>query len=127
MSARPHEKAQDQCTECARLVSEAVTCRSESQCCAFSSSAWRRGCANQASTIFAPEVDAEKFSIHTSGTLDDVIQTLGMIAGREIRPYALRRDDMLPEAVRNEPVSLNFDNATLPDILDSLCKQAGVV
>ncbi len=76
----------------------------------------------------APWLADERYTVHASGPLQDVVNTLQEIVGRYISlgtQEELQSPDI--QALRTKPVSLSFDNATLADILRSLCSQAGLV
>jgi hypothetical protein len=76
----------------------------------------------------APPLGPEKYTIHTSGTLRDIVPGLATLTHRQIWLDTSSRHGPPPaKPVDDTPVSLNFDNATLGDILLSLCTQAGVV
>ena len=79
----------------------------------------------------APSLGPDKYTIHTSGTLRDIITALTTLTHRQIwRDTGLGRGAPPPPAAKgidDTPVSLNFDNATLADILMSLCAQAGLI
>ncbi len=79
----------------------------------------------------APDLGPDKYTIHTSGTLHDIVEALSKLThrqiwinrgiGRGVPPAPT------PNGLEDTPVSLNFDNATLDTILLSLCTQAGLV
>jgi RNA polymerase sigma factor (sigma-70 family) len=75
----------------------------------------------------APDLGPEKYTIHASGTLRDMIDALGKLAHRQIWLTPAPPGAPPTQPPDQTPVALNFDNATLGDILASLCKQAGIV
>ncbi len=77
----------------------------------------------------AASLGPEKYTVHSSGTLRDMVDSLSKLTRRQIRLQTSQGPGAPTTAkpLEDAPVSLNFDNATLDVILLSLCTQAGVI
>lgn len=93
---------------------------------AASSAAWVWAQGDPAAS--APWLGGEKYTVHTAGTLREVVAELSRLTGRRI---VLSGRQTAPGVWEQDPgdapVTLDFDNAPLEQILLTLCEQAGKV